>query len=59
MFKTIETYDKYYVIIHLDDTRQVVRRDVYYDNGFKSPKELGLIEQVESQLENGWQPRAV
>lgn len=55
MFKSITTFPKYYLVVWHDDRPQVVRRDVYWDNGFKSPAENELIEQIKAQLENGWQ----
>ena len=51
MFKSITTHEKYYAIVYQDDSRRVVRRDTYYDTGWKSPEEIGLIEQIEAQLE--------
>ena len=52
MFKSIETYPKYYAVVHLDGTPQTVRRDVYWDSGYKSPIEIKLVEQIEAQLED-------
>lgn len=52
MFKNIETYPKFYKLILLDGTPRIVRRDVYWDSGFKCEKELALIAQIEAQLEN-------
>jgi len=57
MFKSIATYTKFYFIIHQNGIPQTVRRDVYWDSGFKSPKEIKLIEQIEAQLEDGGLPR--
>ena len=57
MFKSIATYVKYYYIIHQNGCPQTVRRDVYWDSEWKDPKELLLIDQIEAQLEDGWQPR--
>jgi len=52
MFQSIETHPKFYKLILLDGTPRIVRRDVYWDSGFKSPEELELINQIEAQLEN-------
>ena len=51
MFQSIETYDKFYKLILLDGTPRIVRRDVYWDSGFKSDEEIILINQIEAQLE--------
>ena len=52
MFKSIETHTKFYKVILLDDTPRIVRRDVYWDSGFKSQSEIDMIAQIEAQLEN-------
>ena len=50
MFQSIETHEKFYKLILADGTPRIVRRDVYWDTGYKSPEELELIEQIEAQL---------
>lgn len=52
MFQSIETHAKFYKIILLDGTPRIVRRDVYWDSGFKAEEEITFINQIESQLEN-------
>ena len=57
MFEFITTHTKYYFVRHANGRiPQTIRRDVYWDNGFKSPAELKLIEQVEAQFEENAVP---
>jgi len=52
MFLSIETHVKFYKLTLLDGSVRIVRRDVYWDTGFKSQEEIDLINQIETQLEN-------
>ena len=47
----IKVHDKFYSWVDNDGKYCQVRRDIYWDNGYKSPNELALIEQVEAELE--------
>jgi hypothetical protein len=51
MFKSIETHEKFYKVVYHDGSQRIVRRDVYWDSGFKSQNELDLMDQIHAQLE--------
>jgi len=50
-FTQIEIQEKFYSFVDAAGTKRIVRRDVYWDSGFKSESEIELIKQIESQLE--------
>lgn len=47
---TVEIQEKFYKVILEDGTPRIVRRDVYWDSGFKSQEEIDLIAQIEKEL---------
>lgn len=47
----IETHDKFYVIIKDDGSRRQVRRDIYWDSGFKDSNENISIDMIEEAIE--------
>ena len=46
----IETHDKFYVIINDGGSKQQVRRDIYWDSGWKDPKEIEKVEKIENAI---------
>ena len=48
----IRIEDKYYLITHPDRTVTVVRRDVYWTSGWKSPWQIAMIAEIEQVLNN-------
>ena len=51
MFKHTETHEMYYCGRTADNTYVQVRRDTYWDSGFKSETELLAIAQFETSFE--------
>ena len=47
----IEVHEKYYLITYTDKSFEVVRRDVYWDNGWKDPRQVQRCKEIEAILE--------
>lgn len=48
---TIQVNEKFFVVIRPDGTRTQVRRDVYWDTGFKNPEETDMIKRIELAID--------
>ena len=46
----IVTHEKFYEVIHVGGTREIVRRDVYWDSNWKCPKQIKRINEIEVLL---------
>lgn len=56
MFLHTEKQDKFYRVVEFDGTVRQVRRDTYWDSGFKSPSEIKLINEIETHFEENAVP---
>lgn len=48
----IEVHEKYYLVTYSDKPFEVVRRDVYWDSGWKDERQVQRCKEIEAILEN-------
>ena len=48
----IEVNEKFYLLTHEDGFIEIVRRDVYWDSGWKDPLQVATCKIVEAILED-------